>query len=272
LFFLIYNSIRKKKKKKFVKILKYKLKYRFKLWRIEKKTNILYNMQLGKTFLLKSLNQQLILYFPIVLLYRNGYLPKKLIFVKKKKRKKFFKKSKIIYLKLFLLKNFLERYFLYFEKVNLSLYFIDTNAIMQNSLLHQKNLLSLNTTKLFGRKLKKDFIFKKLIFIANAAYYLNDPILMLRQLSERLTKLRKHKFALKQYFKTLYATRPINPAILGVHILLCGKFNGKRRTKSTKFRLGKPKAVQTLSNAVSYAYTSVPTYTGIFGMHIWYIF
>jgi hypothetical protein len=177
-----------------------------------------------------------------------------------------------MYLKIFLLKHYLERIFFLFFCIKLKIYFLDINNVFKRSFLFQKNLAILLKSRVFNFYLQKDFIFKKLIFMANAAYYFNDPCLLIRQLSERLTKIRKHKYAITQYFKALYAALPINPAILGISILICGKINGKRRTKSRKLSLGKPKAVQTIGNNVSYAYTNVPSYTGAFGLHVWYIY
>jgi hypothetical protein len=222
------------------------------------------------------LQQKIVLFIPTSFLYRSGYLKKILISPKRKKlkKKKYFllKKTKIMYLKIFLLKHYLERIFFFFFFLKLKIYFLDINNVLKKSFLFQKNLANLVNSRSFNYYLQKDFIFKKLLFMANAAYYFNDPHLLIRQLSERLTKIRKHKYAISQYFKALYAALPINPTILGVSVLICGKINGKRRTKSRKLFLGKPKAVQTIGNHVSYAYTNVPSYTGAFGLHVWYVY
>jgi hypothetical protein len=270
LLFLFFQAILKKRRKVTLVFLKKKKKFYFKRWRVAKTTTIFYNSLHGKLNLFFNVQQQFFCFIPLNLFFRQGFRQKFRCFKKKMKTKLFIKNSKIIFLKFFLLKNYFERFF--FNRFNIKFYFFDSNNAMKQFFLYQKNISAIYRTKLFGRKNTRDFIFKKLLLVSNAAYFFNDASILVRQLSERLTKIRKHKFALRQYFKALYATLPINPAILGINITLYGKLNGKRRTKKATVLFGKVKVVQTLSNNVTYSSINVPSYTGIFGLHLCFVY
>jgi hypothetical protein len=84
IFFLFGLKLKKKRRKKKIMFFKKKRKYRFKILRIRRKKNILYNSQIGKIILYMLLYQKFIAFIPTSLLYRKGYLKKVLVLKKKK--------------------------------------------------------------------------------------------------------------------------------------------------------------------------------------------
>ena len=83
--------------------------------------------------------------------------------------------------------------------------------------------------------------------------------------------MKNHFFAVRQLELSIAAALIFNLAIVGVQILLCGKINGNSRTQTVNFRLGQAVAAQTLSNTILYAAVESYTYTGVFGVHVWFV-
>lgn len=269
---LLLMKLKKKKCYRYIRLIKKKSKYKFKVQKLLKKTSILYNSQSGCFQFFLTTQNKIVICLPTSILLRSGYILKKRFFWKTKKVKKIkVSKMKIIFLKLFFFKYVLEKLFSLLHSIKLQIFFLDSTYGLIQSYLHYTQIRTILKSNVFGKHVRHDFIFKKLLFMTNSAYYFNDTTLLLNQLAERLTKIYKHKYAINQFKKALYAPMPINSNILGIHILICGKINAKRRTKTQKFFFGVTKKVQTIANSISYNMISVPSYTGIFGLHVWFV-
>lgn len=270
---LLSVSIRNRIRNKRILFLKKKKKYRYKQFFFKSKFNLLYNGVCGQSRIFPTNLKSYNIYVPISLMHKTGFFSlKRCLLLKKKKKSIFIKKAKISYLKLLILKLFMEQFFFSFLNLTVNLFFIDSFFSNKLSKYFNKNIKYILKKFCKRRYIKKDLVFKKLLYTTNAAYLFNDPKMLAVQLAERLTKIKKHKIATKQFQKALYAAMPINAAISGIRILICGKIGAKTRTKTMIIRYGLPIKVQSLANNINYSYIESHSYTGVFGIHVWFLF
>ena len=74
-----------------------------------------------------------------------------------------------------------------------------------------------------------------------------------------------------KYFKIIKLVFNVSSDISGVQVLICGKFNGGNQTQIKYFKYGMGVKTNTFSSLVKYAFASAITYTGSFGVHVWFI-
>jgi hypothetical protein len=265
--------IRKRLKKRRILFLKKTNKYRSKQFFFKKKYNSLYNGVCGQPTIILNNLKQYIIYLPIAIMQKSGFSAiKRTFYLKKTNSLVFIKKAKISFLKLFFLKLFIESFLFSYLQIIINLNFIDNYFLNKLSKYFNKNVKYMIKKFCKKRYIKKDLVFKKLLYTTNAAYFFNDPKMLAIQLAERLTKIKLHKIATKQFHKALYAAMPINAALSGIRILICGKIGAKTRTKTMTIKYGLPIKVQSLANNINYAYVESQSYTGVFGIHVWFLF
>ncbi len=271
---LLKLKIRRKLRIKRILYIKKKKKYRSKQFFFKKRYNFLYNGMCGQTQIVFNNLKHYTCYVPLALMQKTGLFSiKKSFYIKKRNRGYIFiKKAKISYLKFLIFKLFIEKFFLSNLNIVINIIFIDSYFTQKVSKYFNKNIK--NMIKKFCKKryIKKDLVLKKLLYTTNAAFFFNDPKMLAVQLAERLTKIKLHKIATKQFKKALYAALPINASLAGIRVLICGKLNAKRRTKTMTIRYGLPIRVQSVSSNLNYAYIESQSYTGVFGIHVWFLF
>lgn len=274
--FLFFKQILKKSKLQNIKILKKKFKFRFKFYRIKSKfffNNILNIL----SFFLK--NSILYVYCNIALIFKKKYFS--FLKIRKKKKFLFLKRKKLILLQLFLLKIFLEKYFFLKKQLYIKFYFYNFNnykafLLLKFPILY---LLFLKKLKKNNKKFKiksfflkkNDFFFNKLNILTSIAFNLSDIKLLILQFCERITKIHKHKYAIKQINEFCQKLNIFNINNFGIKILIQGKINAKTRTKKVLIKYCKESAVFSLVNILDYCYFTAFTYTGVFGVHIWLV-
>jgi ribosomal protein S3 len=116
-----------------------------------------------------------------------------------------------------------------------------------------------------------DFFYNKIKLLSLIAFTLNDVRLLLQQFSERLTKIYKHKYALKQFLEFCQKINIININNYGIKVLIYGKINAKTRSKKAVIFYSKKPTTHTICNSLEYNYITAYTYTGTFGIHIWFV-
>lgn len=270
---LLKIKIRKRLRKRRILFIKRKHKYRSKQFFYKKRYNVLYNGTCGQPQLLSTNLNQFVLYVPIAIMQKSGLSSIKNFFYTKRNTKSvFIKKAKISYLKFLIFKLFIEQFFFSYLNIIINVVFIDNYFTQKVSKYFNKNVKAMIKKFCRKRSKKKDLVLKKLLYTTNAAYFFNDPRMLAMQLAERITKIKLHKIATKQIKRSLYAAMPINASLSGIRVLICGKINAKPRTKTMTIRYGLPIKVQSVSNNLNYAYVESQSYTGVFGIHVWFLF
>jgi ribosomal protein S3 len=62
------------------------------------------------------------------------------------------------------------------------------------------------------------------------------------------------------------------PNLLGVKLYIAGKFNGNLRARNTQLIFRRNIPLQRLVKKITYAQKNVTTFTGIFGIHLWFYY
>ncbi len=64
----------------------------------------------------------------------------------------------------------------------------------------------------------------------------------------------------------------LKTSIVGFHMRLRGKHDGKTRRSTKWIRFGKPVKGQDIGSIVNYNFIAIPTFTGIFGVSTWFVY
>jgi hypothetical protein len=183
-----------------------------------------------------------------------------------KKKKIFLKKSKLQFLRIFLMKIILERLL---QKI----YKFPIICNFRHLMIMPKKLVRLRSTQ--GTIIEqffffaKDQLFRKSVGVFTFGFYYGQSNIIAQQFAIRLTRTRTHWRTLKQLQQLLHNLRLILPETSGFQIDIYGKIGAKTRTKFFRITSGKLPKVQTLAMRVNYTFQECRSFTGIFGIHVW---
>jgi hypothetical protein len=120
---------------------------------------------------------------------------------------------------------------------------------------------------------KKKFFFEGIKAFLNA-YYLNEPLLLSKHIAYRLQQTgrrQKHSKTINEIFYLLKLMKTIGFDLSGFQLLLCGKINANTQTQVKYYKWGPDLRTNTFSYPLQYYQTYAVTYTGVFGIHIWFV-
>lgn len=166
------------------------------------------------------------------------------------------------------IQKYLENFFVKFLQIPISIRFVNqfflSNRIKSYRLNFQKK-------KYFSKKKK---IFLHSLHPLLQAFYLNDPVLIGKQIAyclQQTGRRQKHSKTIKEIFYLLKLMKIVGFDLSGFQLLICGKFNANTQTQVKYFKWGPNLRTNTFSYPLQYYKTSIVTYTGVFGIHLWFI-
>jgi hypothetical protein len=199
-----------------------------------------------------------------------------------KKRKKKYNKKKIKPLFFFLHSSKIQHFSLFFYKKTLetlltSLFKIPVFLYFKN--LHHYLFFDRFYQTIYSQyKRNYNFILKKQpynLLLFNVLYLalLNRKCsLIANYIGLLLEKAKKHNKILNNTFNLICNYLKVTNNYSGIKLIIRGKFNGNTRARMRKLIWGHALPTQELYQIVDYGYFPVITYTGIFGIHIWFYF
>jgi hypothetical protein len=107
------------------------------------------------------------------------------------------------------------------------------------------------------------------------SFVLHRPELLGAYIRILFSRTKRHKVVAQHLVKMLDEVRFYAPLLVTYKIKIVGKFNGKLRSRVKLLSLYNHDARQvhqTIFSRSWYSYMEISTYTGIFGIHIWYYF
>jgi hypothetical protein len=88
-----------------------------------------------------------------------------------------------------------------------------------------------------------------------------------------LEKTKRHHFILNNIKSMCYIFFIIyKKYYIGIKLLIRGKFNGKTRRNKRFIFISKKSSIQKFGVSLDYFYKELHTFTGSFGIHIWFFF
>lgn len=123
-------------------------------------------------------------------------------------------------------------------------------------------------------KSKKNKFFFEGVKTFLSSLYFNDPSIFAKYIAYRLQQTgrrQKHSKTISDIFYLVRLMRTVGIDIAGFQILLCGKVNANTQTQVKYLKWGPDLRTNTFSKPLHYFKTKAVTYTGVFGIHVWFI-
>jgi hypothetical protein len=124
------------------------------------------------------------------------------------------------------------------------------------------------------KNFKKSKYFTQGINAFLSGFYFNDPLIIAKHIAFRLQQTgrrQKHTTTINEIYYLLKLMKTSGFDLSGFQCLLCGKINAKTQTKVKYLQWGPDLQTNTFSNTLQYTKMYAVTYTGVFGIHIWFI-
>lgn len=103
------------------------------------------------------------------------------------------------------------------------------------------------------------------------AFFIGNPWLVAQLIAFRFEKTQKHYPVLHEMFRWLRHLKVLSYNIIGIQVLICGKLGANTQTQFKYLTLGRSIYTQTLAARLRYGYAEAETFTGTFGIHIWFL-
>lgn len=205
---------------------------------------------------------------------QNLYSSKKVVtfFLKSKRRSFFFlTKKKFFFFLLSRLKYILEKILTNCFNYNVVIFFCYTSAMSR--FLKKQTPLKLK----FQRFLRIPYRIKKLrniqyhlFFSFLDGFFFCNAQFLVDEIAIGLNRIRDQPIFFKWVFRQLKILQYNHCLIHSIKFTICGKINAGTRTKFQTYKLG----VSSIKNQIfalkiDYGYSSVETFTGTFGLHLW---
>lgn len=172
-------------------------------------------------------------------------------------------------------------YFLVLILINIELEKKLTKILKQPVKITMKNTYFLNYSKglrsvkrklvkkmYYYRRNKKTFY--KFVDVVNVATSLPSSYLFAQAIVSRMEVVKKHFGFFNLFKNTLNNMILVKPLLLGVKVEIAGKVNGKLRARKQVFQFGLQIPSQRFSAKIDYSFLEAHTYTGIFGIKVWF--
>jgi hypothetical protein len=103
------------------------------------------------------------------------------------------------------------------------------------------------------------------------AFFIGNPWLVAQLIAFRFEKTQKHYQVLQKIFLWLRHLKVLSYNIIGIQVLICGKLGANTQTQFKYLTLGRSIYTQTLAARLRYGYAEAETFTGTFGVHVWFL-
>lgn len=188
---------------------------------------------------------------------------------------KIIKKSKNIYIYLYITKNTSSKKIIFFHTLiyNLNLYYSNYNIKIFIKNIHIKYLLKSkkNIKKIYyilKKNIKITNNIKKIMYNINYALYTKNIKIILYYLQQILVRKKRHKKPIKDFNKILELFYKIFSNFLGYRLQFKGRLNGIKRKKKTIYQKGKI-PLNTLKHDIKYYCNEFKTPSGICSIKFW---
>ena len=148
---------------------------------------------------------------------------------------------------------------------NLPIYLLTQN--IYNFLINIKNYHYLFSKQIF-KNYKK---YCRLILLTNLGLYLKSSVITTYCICQAIRRNKKHQQSLNWFVSILKFLLKYQPTINGILIKVSGRFNNNIQSKHRIISLGKQIKLNTYSTQLNYAYRTIITPIGIFGIKVWMI-
>ena len=108
-------------------------------------------------------------------------------------------------------------------------------------------------------------------FALAQAFLMGNPWLVATVIANLLGKTKKHYVELRKLFKWLKHLSILSHDLIGLRLLVCGKLGARTQTRFKYLSFGRPIYTQMLAARLRYGYAEAETFTGTFGIHIWFL-
>jgi hypothetical protein len=149
-------------------------------------------------------------------------------------------------------------------------YFLEITLLPQNLfliVLQGKNLHYLTYKKIFFDYNK----FCRLFLITNLALFLKNADMLAFTFCQAIRKNKKHHQSINWYTQIVIFLLKYQPKIRGILVKISGRFNNKMQANHRLITLGSSIRLNTLDIIPNYAYRTIITPIGVFGIKVWII-
>ncbi len=140
-----------------------------------------------------------------------------------------------------------------------------------NSLSLQQKVRSQHIYALFNNQRSFKFNLVDFINIVNICLSFKTPYILIKYFSHIFSAVKKHRVLIFLFKRLIKEFLPVYRNLVGLKLKISGKINGASRTRDINFLEGKV-ALSSKTADVYYAFTNAVTFTGTFGIKLWFNF
>jgi len=149
----------------------------------------------------------------------------------------------------------------------LSVYFNN----ISNHLYNQRKLRSQHIYLLLKNQKSLKFNLVDFINVVNICLFFKTPYILVKYFSNLLSLVKKHRVLIFLFRKLVKECLHIYRNLSGLKLKVSGKINGASRTRQIVLLEGKV-PLSSKSSGIYYAFTNAMTFTGVFGVKLWFHF
>jgi hypothetical protein len=140
-----------------------------------------------------------------------------------------------------------------------------------NYLSLQQKIRSQHIYSLLKNQRNFKFNLVDFINIINICLSFKTPYILIKYFASVFSTVKKHRTLVFLFRRLIKEFLPLYRNLLGLKLKISGKINGASRTRHIIFLEGKV-ALSSKTADIYYAFTNVITFTGIFGIKLWFNF